>query len=232
MASPLEELEDIMLYSGEDEENGDTSDTLVTPAGEGRPGEEDLVPVELKQTDWDDMQQQLDEFLGSDVESDSESAQSDDDDGKNSDDASADDMNTDGIDSDEPTPTDSARKRKLADVDPSDEDDSDTSTASKSGSKLQRRKKRALERVTSLTNVVNASKSPHKSESGLPSPETTGPEEEAQERANGTNGNNVGTEDGGGNGDDDDDGSDLEAEMMAAFEEEEEEDQEGETVAA
>ncbi|KAF2115468.1 RNA polymerase II subunit A C-terminal domain phosphatase [Lophiotrema nucula] len=56
----------------------------------------------------------------------------------------------------------------------SETDDSDASQ--NSTSKLQRRKKRTLERVTSLTNVVTADKS-----SGLPSPETTGPEEEQGE---------------------------------------------------
>ncbi|KAF2012069.1 hypothetical protein BU24DRAFT_269124 [Aaosphaeria arxii CBS 175.79] len=67
------------------------------------------------------------------------------------------------------------RKRAAtASAEASDADDSDASV--NSTSKLQRRKKRTLERVTSLTNVVTAEKT-----SGLPSPETTGPEEEAIE---------------------------------------------------
>ncbi|ORY13302.1 hypothetical protein BCR34DRAFT_481242 [Clohesyomyces aquaticus] len=62
------------------------------------------------------------------------------------------------------------RKRTTGSTDVSDAEDSDASV--NSTSRLQRRKKRVLERVTSLTNVVSADKS-----SGLPSPETTGPEE-------------------------------------------------------
>ena len=66
------------------------------------------------------------------------------------------------------------RKRETDSVDNSEDEESDTSV--NSASKLQRRKRRTMERVTSLNTVVNADKS-----SGLPSPETTGPEEEQGE---------------------------------------------------
>ena len=62
------------------------------------------------------------------------------------------------------------RKRTTNSTDASEAEESDSSV--NSTSRLQRRKKRTMERVTSLTNVVTADKS-----SGLPSPETTGPEE-------------------------------------------------------
>lgn len=206
----LDEL-DAGIFSGEDDNNDDTGDELPTPTAEEAPNGD---PVrELAQAEWDDINNELEEFMGTDFDdSDSESqagsegVQSDgDDDGEGQGQGEE-----DGADEDEEenNATDGApRKRKLAEVDGSggvgdgDGDESDASTTSKTGSKLQRRKKRALERVTSLTNVVNATKSPHKTESGLPSPETTGPEEE---QANGT-------EDG------EDGGSDLEAEMMAAL---------------
>lgn len=64
------------------------------------------------------------------------------------------------------------KKRKRANgntADGSEAEDSDSSVASTS--RLQRRKKRTMERVTSLTNVVIAEKS-----SGLPTPEATGTE--------------------------------------------------------
>lgn len=112
------------------------------------------------------------------------------------------------------------RKRRTGNTDESAADDSDDSVSSTS--RLQRRKKRTMERVTSLTNMVTAEKS-----SGLPSPETTGPEEvEDEEGANFTKAEvgdseeaNLVTPTGldiAGEDEDYDDG--LEAEMLAEFE--------------
>jgi len=70
---------------------------------------------------------------------------------------------------------------------------------------LQRRKKQAMERTTSLTNVTSADKS-----SGLPSPDTTGPEEDKEAGAEAVEGNET----------DDLDDAALEAEMMAELEKE------------
>jgi RNA polymerase II subunit A-like phosphatase len=100
-------------------------------------------------------------------------------------------------------------------TDESGSEDSDASSTSTS--RLQRRKKRTLERVTSLTNVVTADKS-----SGLPSPETTGPEEDnslpyeelgedMEDKIVKPEGHDIAEED-----HDYDDG--LEAEMLAEFE--------------
>ncbi|KAF2853690.1 RNA polymerase II C-terminal domain phosphatase component [Plenodomus tracheiphilus IPT5] len=101
------------------------------------------------------------------------------------------------------------KKRKRSSTnstDVSDTEDSDSSVTSTS--RLQRRKKRTLERVTSLANVVSADKS-----SGLPSPETTGPEEgqggDDDDKAPDVNGNAPDLQD------DYDDG--LEAELLAGF---------------
>ena len=71
-----------------------------------------------------------------------------------------------------------SRKRKREDTDSVGGSDAEDSDASVNGlTRLQRKKKRALERTTGLANVAMAEKS-----SGLPSPDTTGPEEEeAQE---------------------------------------------------
>jgi len=69
------------------------------------------------------------------------------------------------------------RKRKREGTESADASDAEMTDASVKGdgSELQKRKKRALERTTGLTNVAVADKS-----SGLPSPDTTGPEEENQ----------------------------------------------------
>jgi len=97
------------------------------------------------------------------------------------------------------------RKRSTTSTDVSDTEESDSSV--NSTSRLQRRKKRTLERVTSLANVVTAEKS-----SGLPSPETTGPEEdhgEDDEKTPAINGSAPDVQE------DYDDG--LEAELLAGF---------------
>lgn len=100
------------------------------------------------------------------------------------------------------------KKRKRTSTNSTDGSDAEESDSSvTSTSRLQRRKKRTLERVTSLTNVVTAEKS-----SGLPSPETTGPEEgqnEDEEKASEVNGSAPDLQE------DYDDG--LEAELLAGF---------------
>lgn len=119
------------------------------------------------------------------------------------------DTDTDSIRSENSTASDAKtakQKRKRTDsTEASEAEESDGSVTSTS--RLQRRKKRTLERVTSMTNVVTAEKS-----SGLPSPETTGPEEEQgedEEKVAEANGGAPDLED------DYDDG--LEAELLAGL---------------
>ena len=95
------------------------------------------------------------------------------------------------------------RKRVSASTNVSEGEESDSSVSSTS--RLQMRKKRTLERVTSLTNVVTADKS-----SGLPSPETTGPEEEQGDEEKDNDPAGLAADDS-----DADDG--LEAEMLAGL---------------
>jgi len=95
------------------------------------------------------------------------------------------------------------RKRVSASANVSEGEESDSSVSSTS--RLQMRKKRTLERVTSLTNVVTADKS-----SGLPSPETTGPEEEQGDEEKNNDPAGLAADDS-----DADDG--LEAEMLAGL---------------
>ena len=68
------------------------------------------------------------------------------------------------------------RKRAISSVDGSDAEENDGGTSGDVVSDLQQRKKRALERSTGLANVTTADQS-----SGLPSPDTTGPEEDVEE---------------------------------------------------
>jgi RNA polymerase II subunit A-like phosphatase len=116
---------------------------------------------EMSDDMWSSLNNELDDFLNESDDTDGASAS----------------------DSDSVRSTDSGRsegktkkKRKrgsgVESNDGSEADDSDASVKSAS-SKLQRKKKRTMERVTSLTAVENAERT-----SGLPSPETTGPEEE------------------------------------------------------
>jgi RNA polymerase II subunit A-like phosphatase len=120
------------------------------------------------------------------------------------------DSDSDSVRSDNSTASDARpnkkkRKRTTNSTDISEAEESDSSVMSVS--KLQRRKKRTMERVTSLTNVVTADKS-----SGLPSPETTGPEEgQGDDEEKGSGANAVAPD----LQDDYDDA--LEAELLAGF---------------
>jgi RNA polymerase II subunit A-like phosphatase len=177
--SPFEDLDD--------DEFGNTGD---------EDGETAESPVELDMSvdKWQDMEDEFQDFMD-DLSDDTEGENSNSDSESNRSDVSA---QTD------PKRQKMKRKRSTASTDASDED-SDASVSSTS--RLQRRKKRTMERVTSLNNVVIADKS-----SGLPSPETTGPEE--------GQGDEEKDPDPAGLADDDDSDADddLEAKMMAQFE--------------
>lgn len=149
------------------------------------------VSLDLTEENWNSVDAELNDFLnGSDTDDDHES-------------------DSDSVRSDNSTASDAKpnkkRKRENKSTDVSEAEESDGSIDS--ASKLQRRKKRTMERVTSLTNVTTLSKS-----SGLPSPETTGPEEgQADDDENGPETNGVAPD----LQYDDDDA--LEAELMAGF---------------
>jgi RNA polymerase II subunit A-like phosphatase len=120
---------------------------------------ESPVTLEMTADSWASVDDELADFLnGTDTDDDQEESDSE------------------SIRSDNSTASDAKqnkkkRKRSTNSTDVSEAEDSDSSVTSKS--RLQLRKKRTLERITSLTNVLTADKS-----SGLPSPETTGPEED------------------------------------------------------
>jgi RNA polymerase II subunit A-like phosphatase len=162
-------------------------DSVNVSGGEGDAEPEEPVAA-LSDDQWKSMDDELADFLN---ESDTE--------------------DTSASESESGASTDSTSKRKrkrgTESDENSEEDDSDASTSS--ASKLQRRKRRTMDRVSTLHTVVNAEKS-----SGLPSPETTGPEEEQGE----DDGKTFDPQGQGGDLDESDYDDGLEAEMMAQFE--------------
>ncbi|KAK8227310.1 hypothetical protein HDK90DRAFT_541140 [Phyllosticta capitalensis] len=213
--SPLDELEDSNVLSSS--EDSGTVDTELEELGDGDDlitDEDELAEVmptmemadkdmAMDEKDRQEMMDELAEFLGdSDTEEDT-SEQSDPDDFES--DASAASNNSVGM---------KKRKRRPESAENSEEESDATVTedgVSGAGveSKLQRRKKRAFERVSSLTNVSTADHS-----SGLPSPDTTGPEE-------GVEGDEADAGDANEQDDDEDDDA-LEAELLAEFEKDDE----------
>lgn len=180
--SNFEELEAGPILSGDDDED--------TPFTGTEDDKDPKSPIpEISEETWQSLGDEFQEFMD---ESDDE------DDGTGSDSESVHSENSVSTNG-------AAKKKRKRGTDPeenSEADDSDASTNSAAGSKLQRKKKRVLERVSSLTNVVSADKS-----SGLPSPDTTGPEEGHEEN---------GAEDRDEEGD-----AELEAELLAELEREE-----------
>lgn len=169
----FDELEDAVL-SGDDEEVGITGDEAeeMTSAHDTddeieEPQETGVLPTAEELYDDDVV-----DFLGfdpRDLDSDEEDGEDGDEDGN----ASA----TESVHSNASArTTDSTgkprkRKRGTDSIGASDAEDSDNSTTGANGSGPRRKKK--FQRVSSLNNMVNAEHS-----SGLPSPETTGPEED------------------------------------------------------
>ncbi|EKG22436.1 BRCT domain-containing protein [Macrophomina phaseolina MS6] len=206
----FEDLDDGTVMSSSDEDAA-TADTELEDVVDGDPASdeelEEMMPTSpvdetnlmLDDTDREELEKELAEFLDDESDTDGESSEK-----------------SDGFESDasvrsEASDTSAPKKRKRnpnsadnSEASDSDSNMTDDGAVSIAGSKLQRRKKRALERVTSLTNVANVEHS-----SGLPSPDTTGPEE-GQEDAGQVHEPDA---------DEDDDA--LEAELLAEFEKDE-----------
>lgn len=136
-------FEDDSMDASGDEEADDLADSPVT--------------LNLTADNWNSVDDELAEFMDDD---DTDGEQPSGSDSERSDDSTA------------STSSKKQTKRKRTNgntTDGSEAEESDSSVTSTS--RLQRRKKRTMERVTSLTNVVTAEKS-----SGLPTPEATGTE--------------------------------------------------------
>lgn len=152
---------------------------ILTPSEDGGevtelPDDMDSAPLsptfETKGMDWNDADDEVKDFLGSDGESEMEFDESDSD--------ASDSSNASNHSNASGRSASRKRKRAPSSVDGRDNDEaqdaSDPSAENAAGSALQKRRKKASERTTGLANVTLADKS-----SGLPSPETTGPDDEA-----------------------------------------------------
>ncbi|KAI8939112.1 hypothetical protein NX059_004947 [Plenodomus lindquistii] len=174
---------------------GELDDESISATGDEAEEAEATVRLDAMTADsWADVDDELAEFLN---ESETDGGSDSDSESVRSETSTASDVKQEK----------KKRKRNSTNsTDVSDAEESDSSATSTS--RLQRRKKRTLERVTSLANVVTAEKS-----SGLPSPEATGPEEgqndDDEKTAPEINGTALDLQD------DYDDG--LEAELLAGF---------------
>ncbi|KAF2457598.1 hypothetical protein BDY21DRAFT_285752 [Lineolata rhizophorae] len=215
--SPFDEPEDgTKLSSSDDEaavtdyEDGEAGLTIATDVNDDIP--DSLLPTsptdesrQLNAAEWEGIGEELKEFLGdSDTDSDSDASEA-----------------SNSTRSGSVTPKNRKRKRETQSAESSETEESDSSAKSQLGSRLQKRKRRALERVSSLTNVASADMS-----SGLPSPDTTGPEggqEEEDEEDGGEVKKAAAGNSGEADGDEDDDdmAAALEAEMEAALDDDE-----------
>ncbi|OTA65755.1 hypothetical protein K449DRAFT_326580 [Hypoxylon sp. EC38] len=147
---------------------------------------------DLEEMEWGDVDKELEEFMGSDIDdSDLESTQGTD---------HGTDYGTD-TESEEPK----GKKRKLG------EDTDDDASEDAGGSVLAKKQRIAKARTTGLRNVKNATDEEDEERSGLPTPLGTGDEEDGIREANpdGVKGSNGNVDD------DDEDFADLEAELEA-----------------
>lgn len=213
--SPFDELDEgtVLSSSEEDAANADVElDDLVDEEMGSDEDLDEMMPtspldeknIRLDENDREELEKELAEFLD---DSDTDGEGSDKSDGSESDASVRSETSTKSAHKKRKRNAESAENSEASD---SDSNMTDDGTVSVAGSKLQRRKKRALERVTSLTNVASVEHS-----SGLPSPDTTGPEEGQGEEAGKAHEPNA---------DEDDDA--LEAELLAEFEKDDDDDEE------
>jgi RNA polymerase II subunit A-like phosphatase len=178
---PFDDLEDGVILTPSE----DGGDDAALPDG----NEPLLSPIGRNDVEWGSLDEEFENFFGDLDGDDTENDETD---------------RESGGESDASTQSTSSRKgkRKRSTKSVDGTEDSDDTTNGQLGSELQKRKKRALERTTGLANVSSAD-----NPSGLPSPDTTGPEEDAGEKQH-ANGDKT----------DDDLDDDFEREMMAEFE--------------
>ncbi|KAL1306674.1 hypothetical protein AAFC00_005346 [Neodothiora populina] len=156
--TPFDEPDEHTALSSSDEEAALTEDELDTPNGTDvesnareqaelakympKLSHEDTSAHEETNEDWEDMNDELADFLGSDADDDSET--------------DTESVRSLASTSSETAPS-SAKKRKRELVDVASVSDDGDSDASQGESELQKRKRKALARTTSLTNVAAVS---------------------------------------------------------------------------
>ncbi|KAF9733094.1 hypothetical protein PMIN06_004697 [Paraphaeosphaeria minitans] len=146
--APAEDLEDEESINGTDEDDAKSPISIF----------------DMPENDWEALEKEIAEL---DDVSDAESEGS-----RASDSESV--HSTNSANSDTNVSKAARQKRKRETESDADSEAGESDSSVNSTSRLQKRKRRTMERVTSLTSVVNADKE----SSGLPSPETTGPEED------------------------------------------------------
>lgn len=169
---PHDQMPDALDFSDEEDPGTDAEtpipDEIPSDPVDGPPSNPLESPILPTNDDWADIDKELEEFMAS---------------GSDTDSGTEDELGDESDASFTATP-DSRKRKRVQSANNSDAEDSDASTTanggpngSSTGSKLQRRKKQALDRNTSLSNVSMAATTKDSS-SGLPSPDATGPEEQ------------------------------------------------------
>jgi RNA polymerase II subunit A-like phosphatase len=179
---PFDDLEEGVILTPSE----DGGEDIVLPEGN-----EPLLSPIAEKVAWGDVDEEFDDFFG-DLDGDDTE-----DEGHKTDQESGAESDT----SNQSTSSRKAKRKRSTQSLDGNEDGEDLSNG-RLGSELQKRKKRALERTTGLANVSSA-----ENPSGLPSPDTTGPEEDAGEKQH-VNGDIT----------DEEADDDFEREMMAEFE--------------
>lgn len=190
---PFEELEEASILTPS--EDGDADDAIL-PSEVEEADEEPNSPVLdiLENVEWGDLEDEMKDFYDSEDETEAD----DDDDGH--DEGMESDVSGKSGRSSRSTSSRKAKRKRMT-----ESINGDYEEAGESTSALQKRRKMAAERTTGLANVETL-----ENPSGLPSPDTTGPEEDAAEKVRSVS-NGAADE----VGDDDDD---FEQAMMAEFE--------------
>lgn len=164
----LEQGDEFLSGTDDDDAETEATETEADQHDYGDNEDAERSPVDkVKNDDWEAMNKEIMDELGSDFDSD-ESDQSDGSTNSRKSRSSVDSKRS------RTSLADRSRKRKRTDSSAENsENEGGATVLNGQGSNLQRRKRKALERVTSLTNVATADGS-----SGLPSPDTTAPEED------------------------------------------------------
>lgn len=202
-----EHVEEEPYYIDVDDEHGspapaeDLEDEESINATDDDDAKSPLSIFDIPGDDWDAIQQEIAE-LDDNSDAESEGSRASDSESVHSTNSTNSEINDNKA---------ARKKRKRDTVSDAESEAGDSDSSVNSTSRLQKRKKRTMERVTSLTNVVNADKE----SSGLPSPETTGPEEDQ--------GDEFDPQSGGADLAEDND-QDLEDDMLAQFNAEYEDD--------
>lgn len=160
-----EPREDESVAGGSESDDEDEDEEGRVEDTDGVMPTEPASPVDdLKRMDWDDVEDELAEFMGSEIDSESE-------------------VDSEfNMDHETDTDTESTRPSRKRKMDDDEGTDNDESADDGTGSALSKKQKLAKERTTGLRNVKNAADVGGGGEGGgLPTPAITGDEEQGEE---------------------------------------------------